>query len=78
MKPLHALVVHPPLSIARDFIDYPYASDLGAVQLAAVLRGDAGTALLDTYSSERLSAFRENADSAVFFTVPLEVAMKTK
>ena len=38
MKPLHALVVHPPLSIARDFIDYPYASDLGAVQLAAVLR----------------------------------------
>jgi leucyl aminopeptidase len=24
MKPLHALVVHPPLSIARDFIDYPY------------------------------------------------------
>ena len=33
-------------------------------KLAAVLRGDAGTALLDTYSSERLSAFRENADSA--------------
>jgi MoaA/NifB/PqqE/SkfB family radical SAM enzyme len=31
-------VVHPPVSIARDFIDYPYFSDLGAVQLAAVLR----------------------------------------
>ncbi len=38
MKSLHALVVHPPLSVARDFIDYPYFSDLGAVQLAASLR----------------------------------------
>ena len=34
------LVVHPPTSIARDFIDYPYLSDLGAVQLAAVLEHD--------------------------------------
>ncbi|HEX3346064.1 MAG TPA: radical SAM protein, partial [Polyangiaceae bacterium] len=32
------LVVHPPVSVARDFIDYPYFADLGAVQLAAVLR----------------------------------------
>lgn len=31
-------MVHPPVSVARDFIDYPYFSDLGAVQLAAVLR----------------------------------------
>src|SRR5262249_28938354 len=34
---MRVLVVHPPLSVARDFIDYPYFSDLGAVQLAAVL-----------------------------------------
>ena len=34
---MRSLVVHPPASIARDFIDYPYFSDLGAVQLAAVL-----------------------------------------
>jgi MoaA/NifB/PqqE/SkfB family radical SAM enzyme len=34
---VRALVVHPPTSIAREFIDYPYFSDLGAVQLAAVL-----------------------------------------
>jgi len=27
------LVVHPPVSVARDFIDYPYFSDLGAVQV---------------------------------------------
>jgi MoaA/NifB/PqqE/SkfB family radical SAM enzyme len=33
------LVVHGPVSVARDFIDYPYFSDLGAVQLAAALRG---------------------------------------
>ncbi len=32
------VVVHPPSSIAPDFIDYPYMSDLGAVQVAAVLR----------------------------------------
>jgi MoaA/NifB/PqqE/SkfB family radical SAM enzyme len=31
------LVLHPPVSIARDFIDYPYFCDLGAVQLTAVL-----------------------------------------
>jgi MoaA/NifB/PqqE/SkfB family radical SAM enzyme len=35
---LRVLCVHPPVSVARDFIDYPYFSDLGAVQLAAVLR----------------------------------------
>lgn len=45
------LVVHPPASIARDFIDYPYFADLGAVQLAAVLaqRG-AAVALVDAYA----------------------------
>ena len=34
-------VVHPPMTIARDFIDYPHVSNLGAVQLAGSLR-DAG------------------------------------
>jgi MoaA/NifB/PqqE/SkfB family radical SAM enzyme len=45
------LVVHPPTTIARDFIDYPYFSDLGAVQLAAVLR-EAGysAALVDAFA----------------------------
>ena len=31
-------VVHPPMTIARDFIDYPQVSNLGAVQLAGSLR----------------------------------------
>lgn len=31
-------VVFPPLRVSRDFIDYPYFADLGAVQAAAVLR----------------------------------------
>lgn len=31
-------VVFPPLRLSRDFIDYPYFADLGAVQNAAVLR----------------------------------------
>src|SRR5580704_5297767 len=46
-----ALVVHPPVSVARDFIDYPYFADLGAVQVAGVLdqRG-VGVDLVDSYA----------------------------
>jgi hypothetical protein len=35
---LDVLVAFPPLSVARDFVDYPYFADLGAAQLAATLR----------------------------------------
>ena len=38
------LLIHPPVCVARDFIDYPYFADLGAVQLAPVLE----RALADT------------------------------
>src|SRR6185436_5249125 len=31
-------IVFPPIHVSRDFIDYPYFADLGAVQAAAVLR----------------------------------------
>lgn len=31
-------IVFPPICVSRDFIDYPYFADLGAVQLAGVLR----------------------------------------
>ena len=31
-------IVFPPLDVARDFIDYPFFADLGAVQAAAVVR----------------------------------------
>ncbi len=45
------LVVHPPTTVARDFIDYPYFADLGAVQLAAVLRDAAhDVSLVDAYA----------------------------
>src|SRR5262245_2150052 len=48
---MRVLVVHPPLSVARDFIDYPYHSDLGAVQLAAVLAGRGfGVELADAFA----------------------------
>lgn len=48
---MRVLVVHPPTSIARDFIDYPYFADLGAVQVAASLRA-AGheVSLVDAYA----------------------------
>ncbi|HWB80407.1 MAG TPA: hypothetical protein VG755_35830, partial [Nannocystaceae bacterium] len=48
--PARVLVVHPPLSVARDFIDYPYFADLGAVQLAAVLRDHHATTLVDAFA----------------------------
>lgn len=35
---MRVAVVHPPLTIAEDFIDYPYVADLGAVQVAAAVR----------------------------------------
>lgn len=52
MGSLRALVVQPPVSIARDFIDYPYFADLGAVQNAAVLRAldDVEVVLVDSYA----------------------------
>ena len=47
------LVVHPPVSVARDYIDYPYFADLGAVELAAVLRARGGDVdLVDAYALE--------------------------
>ncbi len=52
------LVVHPPISVARDFIDYPYFADLGALSVAAVLDlastdegpGSAAMTLVDAFA----------------------------
>ena len=39
MQPMSRIaIVFPPIRVSRDFIDYPYFADLGAVQAAAVLR----------------------------------------
>lgn len=45
-------MVHPPVSVSRDYIDYPYFADLGAVQNAAVLRELEGidVELVDSYA----------------------------
>jgi MoaA/NifB/PqqE/SkfB family radical SAM enzyme len=52
MSAARVLIVHPPVSIARDFIDYPFFADLGAVQLAAVLARDlpAEAVLVDAHA----------------------------
>ncbi|HZS36857.1 MAG TPA: radical SAM protein [Polyangia bacterium] len=48
---MRALVVFPSVSVARDFIDYPYFADLGAVQLAAVLEArGVEVALVDAFA----------------------------
>lgn len=45
------LVVHPSVTIASDYIDYPYFTNLGAAQLAAVLRARGhDVALVDAYA----------------------------
>ncbi|HEY0132687.1 MAG TPA: radical SAM protein [Nannocystis sp.] len=44
------LIVHPPVSVARDYIDYPYFADLGAVQLASVLAQRWPTLLVSAYA----------------------------
>src|SRR5687767_11907884 len=49
------LVIHPPTSVARDFIDYPYFANLGAVQLAACLRERFEVALVDSYALQTSS-----------------------
>ena len=50
---VRVLVVHPPVSVAKDFIDYPYFSNLGAVQLAAVLRAKGfEVALIDAFTCD--------------------------
>src|SRR5262245_41963640 len=49
-QPMRVRVVHPPVSIARDFIDYPYFADLGAVQLAAILMQTHQVQLVDAYA----------------------------
>jgi MoaA/NifB/PqqE/SkfB family radical SAM enzyme len=66
------LVVHPPVSVARDFIDYPYFADLGAVQLAAVLR-DAGHAvdLVDAYALPG-SSLTWRADGRAHLGAPID------
>ena len=46
-------VISPPLRVSRDFIDYPYFADLGAVQAAAVLRESGhDVALVDALALE--------------------------
>lgn len=71
MRSGRVLVVHPPVSVARDFIDYPYFADLGAVQLAAVLAAQ-GTAcaLVDAYALER-SGFAWRPDGRAHLGAPV-------
>src|SRR5258706_11788868 len=46
-------IVFPPLGVSRDFIDYPYFADLGAVQAAAVARAAGrSVALVDAFAIE--------------------------
>lgn len=62
--PPRVVVLHPPVSVARDFIDYPYFSDLGAVQLAAVLEQRFDVALIDSFALPGAGLSWRNDDRA--------------
>ncbi len=47
---MRVLIIHPPVSVARDYIDYPYFSDLGAVQLASVVAAQHNIQLVNAYA----------------------------
>lgn len=66
------LVVYPPLSVARDFIDYPYFGDLGAVQLATTLRERGIDAdLVDAFALPSSSLY-EREDGRLHLGAPIE------
>lgn len=73
------LVIHPPVSIARDFIDYPYFADLGAVQLSAVLEREFGEAaqveLIDAYAL-RGARLRWREDGRAQLGVEVDVVLE--
>ncbi len=72
------LVVHPPTSVARDFIDYPYFSDLGAVQVTAALEEHAraadAVALVDAFAMAG-AGLRWRADGRADLGAPLRAVL---
>jgi MoaA/NifB/PqqE/SkfB family radical SAM enzyme len=66
------LVVHPPQSIARDFIDYPYFAGLGSVQLAAVLRSRGFSAALVDAHALGTSTLEPRPDGRFHLGAPVE------
>jgi MoaA/NifB/PqqE/SkfB family radical SAM enzyme len=71
---MKVMVVHPPVSVAKDFIDYPYFSNLGAVQLAAVLRQHGHeVTLIDAFSAMAGEKVSERAGRLVLGAVPAEL-----
>lgn len=65
-------MVHPPTTIARDFIDYPYFSDLGAVQLAAVLRETGWSAVLVDAFALPASTLAPRDDGRLHLGAPID------
>lgn len=68
---MRVAVVHPPMSVARDFIDYPYMSDLGAVQVAAVLREQGHDVQLVNAFALPSSGLSQRADDRLHLGAPV-------
>jgi MoaA/NifB/PqqE/SkfB family radical SAM enzyme len=71
------LVLHPPTSVARDFIDYPWFADLGAVQNAAVLRAQGHAVTLVDAHALPGSMLRWRDDGRAHLGAPVDEAIET-
>jgi MoaA/NifB/PqqE/SkfB family radical SAM enzyme len=66
------LVLHPPTSVARDFIDYPWFADLGAVQVAGALREQGHEVTLVDAHALRGSTFTWRSDGRAHLGATVE------
>ncbi|MFO0710048.1 MAG: radical SAM protein [Sandaracinus sp.] len=71
------LVAFPPLSVARDFVDYPYFADLGAVQLAATLRARGHHVALVDALAMRGATLHARRDGRLHLGAPLGAWLET-
>jgi MoaA/NifB/PqqE/SkfB family radical SAM enzyme len=68
-------VLSTPLGVSRDFIDYPYFANLGAVQAAAVLRAEHEVQLLDAMC-HRAASLSALADNRIQLGVPVSTLLE--
>lgn len=69
----HVVVIHAPIALERDFIDYPHFSDLGPIQAATVLQvAGLGVTVVDAFA-QPLSNLHPHRDGRFLLGVPVDV-----
>ncbi len=68
-------IVFPPIRVSRDFIDYPYFADLGALQVASVLRAAGHAVTLVDALAMRGAGLAPMDEGYVRLGAPLEAVL---